>query len=92
MDRTMAGESIYPDTTPEICIDETLSIDFTPRGLEVLRELTGGYTDEEIARHLYISVWTVRKYISNMLEKTGFESRTRLAVEAGKSGLVNREY
>lgn len=92
MDRTMNGESIYPDTTPEIRIGYALSVEFTARELEVLRELTGGYTDEEIARRLHISVWTVRKYTSNMLDKTGFESRTRLAVEAGKSGLVNLDY
>lgn len=92
MDRTMEGESLYPDITPELNIGYALSCEFTPRELEVLRQLTGGYTDKEIAKHLHISVWTVRKYISNMLDKTGFESRTRLAVEAGKSGLVNLDY
>lgn len=92
IDRTLAGESIYPDNTPELPIGEAMSVDFTPRELEVLRELTGGYTDEEIAKTLHVSVWTVRKYISRMLEKSGYESRTRLAVEAGRSGLVSLDY
>ena len=39
-----------------------------------------------------MSVWTVRTHIRHLLEKTGFDSRTRLAVEARESGLVIRGY
>ena len=92
MDRTMAGESIYPDTTPQISIGYAISGEFTPRELEVLRELTSGDTNTEIAERLGLSSITVRNHIKNMLEKTGFKSRTSLAVAAGKSGLVNRDY
>ena len=46
MDRTMAGESIYPDTTPILDLGLAKSIEFTARELEVLRELTSGDTDE----------------------------------------------
>lgn len=92
MDRTMAGESIYPDTTPEIIIGEALSDEFTPRELEVLRELTSGDTNAAIAKRLSLSPITVRNHIQNMLEKTGFDSRTSLAVAAGKSGLVCRDF
>lgn len=92
MDRTMAGKSIYPDTTPEIHIGYALSKEFTPRELEVLRELTSGDTNAQIADRLGLSTGTVRNHIQNMMEKTGFRSRTSLAVAAGKSGLVNLDY
>lgn len=92
IDRTMAGESIYPDTTPQISIGYALSGEFTPRELEVLRELTSGDTNTEIANRLNLSAITVRNHVKNMLEKTGFKSRTSLAVAAGKSGLVDRDY
>ena len=36
--------------------------------------------DEEIAGSLNLSAWTVRKQVKNMLEKTGFKSRTQLAI------------
>ena len=88
MDRTMAGESIYPDRTPELRLGRASSYDFTGRELEVLRELTSGDPDTEIARRLNMSVWTVRSHIKHMMEKTGFESRTRLAVAARENGLV----
>ncbi len=88
MDRTMAGESIFPDRTPEVTLGEASSYDFSDREFEVLRELISGDTNEEIARRLYISQGTVKIHIQHMLEKTGFRSRTELAVRARESGLV----
>ena len=37
LDRTMAGERIFPDTTPTLNIGAALSVEFTERELEVLR-------------------------------------------------------
>ena len=92
IDRTMAGESIFPDSTPHLQLGLALSAEFTPRQLEVLRELTSGDTNAEIAGRLGMSPITVRNHIQKMLEMTGFESRTSLAVAADKSGLVNRNF
>ena len=92
MDRTMAGESIYPDCTPRLQIGYAWNTEFTPRQLEVLRELTSGDTNAEIGERLGISPNTVRDYIQQMLEMTGLQNRTSLAVAADKSGLVNKNY
>ena len=89
MERTMAGESVYPDATPELQLGLASSYAFTDRELEVLREMTGGDTNQEIAERLHMSVATVKTHILNMLEKTGFKNRTELAVRARESGLVN---
>ena len=59
MDRTMAGESIYPDSAPVIRLGAALSEDFTERELEVLRELVSGKTDAAIAETLCLSVTRV---------------------------------
>ena len=88
MERTMAGESIYPDAPPELQLGLASSYEFTGRELEVLREMTGGDTNQEIAERLHMSVATVKTHILNMLEKTGFRNRTELAVRARESGLV----
>ena len=40
MERTMAGESVYPDATPELQLGLASSYEFTERELEVLREMT----------------------------------------------------
>ncbi|MGN0801554.1 MAG: LuxR C-terminal-related transcriptional regulator [Candidatus Faecivicinus sp.] len=88
MERTMNGESIYPDAPPELRLGLASSYDFTDRELEVLREMTGGDTNQEIAERLHMSVATVKTHILNMLGKTGFRNRTELAVRARESGLV----
>ncbi|MDD6049928.1 MAG: response regulator transcription factor [Clostridiales bacterium] len=88
MERTMQGESIYPDATPELRLGLASSYDLTERELEVLREMTGGDTNQEIAARLHMSVATVKTHILNMLGKTGFRNRTELAVRARESGLV----
>ena len=84
----MVGESVYPDATPELQLGLASSHEFTERELEVLREMTGGDTNQEIAEHLHMSVATVKTHILNMLGKTGFRNRTELAVRARESGLV----
>lgn len=88
MDRTMAGESVYPDSAPVLSLGFAKSSDFTDREIEVLREMTAGLTNEEIASKLFMSVNTVKKHVKSMIEKTGFKNRTGLAVEAMKSGFV----
>ena len=88
MERTMAGESVYPEATPELQLGLASSYEFTDRELEILREMTGGDTNQEIAERLHLSVATVKTHIFNMLEKTGFRNRTELAVRARENGLV----
>lgn len=88
MRRTTAGESVYPDAAPELMLGCASSYDLTNRELEVLREMTGGYTNTEIGERLHISVGSVKAHILSMLDKTGFRNRTELAVRARESGLV----
>lgn len=88
MDRTMAGEHVFPDAAPEIRLGCAMSSELTARELDVLRELTAGYSNQEIAQRLSMSVNTVRFHLSSMLSKTGFASRTELAIRAAQRGIV----
>ena len=88
MDRTLAGESIYPDSTPSLKLGDTVSERFSERELEVLRLVVAGETDAVIAEKLFISMATVKTHIQNMKNRTGFRNRTELAVKARESGLV----
>ena len=88
MDRTMRGESVYPDIPPNPAFGEITKYDLSERELEVLRELTCNLTNEEIAEELHISPYTVKRHIENMLAKTGYRSRVDLAVNARVLGLV----
>ena len=54
MDRTMAGERVYPERTPDVRFGLIKSSDLTERELLILRELTSGDTNTEIAERLQI--------------------------------------
>lgn len=90
MERTMAGEHIYPDTTPLVHIGKTTNHAFTQRELDILKELTTGDSNSTIAQRLHISVSTVKSHVEHLLEKTGFRTRTELASEARSLGIVIR--
>ena len=92
MDRTMAGDSVYPDTTPSLRLGEALNVDFTEKELLVLREVVDGEADADIAEKLGMSLRTVKAHIQNMRDKTGFRNRTELAVRVRESGLVINDH
>ena len=88
VERTLAGESVYPDAPPTVALGAVLSTDLTQTELVVLRLMTTGATNLEIARTLSIEETTVKKHITNMLKKTGYRNRVELAVNARVAGLV----
>ncbi|WP_138160647.1 response regulator transcription factor [Peptoniphilus catoniae] len=88
VERTLNGESIYPIKTPNVKLGMTKSTDLTPREIQVLRLLTTGVGNDEIADSLGISLNTVKTHIQHLLDKTGFTSRTQLAIQARITGFV----
>lgn len=80
IDRTMNGESIFPDKTPNVKLGMADSTELTPREIEVLRLVCEGFEYSEIAEKLNIAERTVKYHISNILSKTGFANKTRLAI------------
>lgn len=88
MDRTMEGESVYPDTTPEVMVGTAKSCEFTRVEIEVLRLVVEGKSYKRIAENLGISHETVKWHISNMLRKTNFDSKTKLAVAVTQKNLI----
>jgi DNA-binding NarL/FixJ family response regulator len=88
MDRTMKGESVYPDAPPVVMIGTAKSCDFTLGELAVLRLVVEGESYKKIAESLCISPETVKWHIKNMLQKTNFDSKTKLAVAVTKKNLI----
>ncbi len=88
MDKVMNGDIVYPDKTQKVKVGLATSEEFTYRELEILRLMTGGYSNVEIAQRLNVSSGVIKNHVANMLVKTGFRSRTQLAVRARETGLV----
>lgn len=65
------------------------SLHLTEREREVLHWLVQGASNEEIARHLYITVATVKAHLTAIFEKLKVTSRTQAIVKALKLGLVS---
>lgn len=51
----------------------------THREKDVLKEITKGLSNEKIASSLYISEYTVKKHVSNILSKLNLSNRTQVA-------------
>lgn len=61
----------------------------TQRELEVLRLISQGLSNKEIAAKLFVAEWTVRTHVSNVLSKLHLASRTQAALYALRSGLAS---
>ena len=88
MDRTMRGESVYPNCTPVIPIGYAGSDELTERELAVLKQLALGSKYEEIAAYLGISTNTVKYHVKNLLTKTGYRSTLQLVVDVVSKRLI----
>ena len=88
MERVMGGETVYPEHSQPVRMGLADSTEFTERELEILRLMTGGFSNVEIAEKLGVSMGVIKNHVADMLAKTGFRSRTQLAVRARESGLV----
>lgn len=80
MDRTIAGESVFPNATPTVFIGDAASTDLTPKEIEILRMVCNALENTEIAQRPGCSVNTVKTHITHILRKTGYANKTRLAI------------
>jgi LuxR family maltose regulon positive regulatory protein len=65
------GSDALPDQVDRRTLRESLS----SREREVLALLEQGYTNPQVAEHLYVSLATVKKHVSNLLRKLGVPNR-----------------
>jgi DNA-binding NarL/FixJ family response regulator len=69
---------------------ESLAGPLSARESEVLGLVARGYTNQQIARTLLISVSTVKKHVRNAVSKLGVSDRTQAAVRAAELGVLAR--
>lgn len=88
MEKVINGEIVYPEQLQPVKVGLALSNEFTEKELIILCLILGGYSNVEIAQKLGVSPGVIKNHVANMLLKTGFRSRTQLAVRARETGLV----
>ncbi len=72
-------------------VEELLYAQLTDREREILKLIANAQTNNQIARQLVISEYTVKGYVSNILSKLHLVDRTQVAVYAWQNGLVKRD-
>ena len=83
-ERLLRGLSDAPPPPDDGYSSEVL----TTREAEIMRLMTGGYSNREIATVLKISEGTVKNHVSNILAKLGVRDRTRAVLKAIEKGLI----
>jgi DNA-binding NarL/FixJ family response regulator len=73
-----------PSSPPGAALPSAL----TAREVEILRLIAAGWTNSEIAGHLFISPLTCKSHVSRILVKLEARDRIQLVVIAYESGLI----
>ena len=73
-------------STPAVAVPG-LGERLTARELEVLGLLAAGRSNQEIAQKLVVTLDTVNKHVSHVLDKLGAGNRTEAAARARRLGL-----
>ncbi len=100
--RTARGESILdPSVAAKVVAEfsrvsslvpaiqpETLADPLSEREIEVLRLVTAGLSNREIAARLYISLGTAKSHVHNLCGQLGVRNRTEAVMRARELGLM----
>ncbi len=78
-----------PRTALDRLAERMPAVELTPRENEVLRCITQGRSNREIAEQLHIAEKTVRIHVSSVLDKMGARDRTQATIYALQRGIVH---
>jgi len=67
----------------ELNLDKIEELELSKREYEVLKEISGGLSNKEIAEKLFVSESTIKSHVSNVLVKLNAKRRTQ-AVQIAK--------
>jgi two-component system nitrate/nitrite response regulator NarL len=84
----VAGQLVRRVLEPTNTEPPLTGADLTPRELEVLKLISRGVDNPEIAVTLHLSQHTIKNHVSSILVKLQVENRIQAAVRAVRSGLV----
>jgi DNA-binding NarL/FixJ family response regulator len=86
---------VFPPTLQRLIVstsraqsDELRGAGLTDREAEVLRLVARGFSNAEIANHLFAGIETVKTHVANVLMKTGARDRTQAVIAAYESSFV----
>ena len=88
VNRTLAGEHIFPDREPNVEIGEAWSDELSEMQKNILRLYIRGNSYSAIAQKLFIEQATVKYHMKEMIQKCGFQSKQELVAAAIESTVI----
>jgi LuxR family maltose regulon positive regulatory protein len=79
--------SVAPDKVRQDDLVEPLS----NREVEILTHIAEGYTNQEIAQNLHLSLYTVKSHARNIYSKLGVKNRTEASAKARLLGILPKK-
>lgn len=86
--KTIEGERIFPEKSPNVELKDMFSGEISPRQIEILRKFVKGMTYDEIATELGISKNGVRWNLDQIVEKGGFNNKHELLAAVIENKLI----
>ena len=83
-----AGQAIMPPGPGNAAVLPGLAAALSARELQVLALLAAGKTNQAIASELVITLDTVKRHVTHILEKLGVANRTQAVIRARELGLL----
>jgi DNA-binding NarL/FixJ family response regulator len=84
-----AGESYLPKALAQRLAERLRQPELSPREREILALIRRGRSNKEIGAVLFIAEDTVKRHVSNLLQKLRVEDRAQAVVEAIRRGLIS---
>ena len=69
-------------------ISTKIDYNLTSREIQILKLITNGYSNNEIAKELFVSVNTIKAHVARVLQKLEVEDRLQAALKALKNKIV----
>ena len=83
-------KEVYVTRNENFVLDTSLvsQLELSKRELEILSLLAQGYSNQEIAAKLFVSLSTVKTHIQNLFEKLDVKRRTQAVAKAKRLNLI----
>jgi LuxR family maltose regulon positive regulatory protein len=88
MEGERSNTSFVPATPTSATPFPLLGESLTAREMEVLRLLAAGSSNQAIARELVVEIGTVKRHVSNIMDKLQVQSRLEAVARARELGIA----
>lgn len=88
VERTLAGENIFPDREPNVEIGEAWSDELSETQKNILRLYIRGNSYSAIGKQLFLEEATVKYHMNQMIQKCGFRTKQELIAAAIESTVI----